>query len=167
MLALPLEGKCRFKFVDVPRFSACAHQNLFTNWYLMFISLNKNALYCALTNSLTYGLTFPIFPHISRSKWDILKISTAFVQVSFVLCNTIPWFSKEYPVWRENPKWPPHRLTISDFPSYLENLLRYLKRLNGICLGIVFARWHNSLIFKNISCLAGKFKMAAVQMDHF
>ena len=57
-------------------------------------------------------------------------------------------FLKQYPVWRENSKWPPYKLTISGFSSYLENYMRYLKKLNGICSGFVFARKHNSLIFK-------------------
>ena len=66
-----------------------------------------------------------------------------------------------------NSKLPPHTLTISDLSSYLEIEMRYLKKLNGICLGVLCTRWHSSLIFKKIFCLAGKFKMAAVQMDHF
>ena len=68
--------------------------------------------------------------------------------MSCVLGDTILWFSKAYPIWRENSKWPPYKLTISGFSSYLENYMRYLKKLNGICSGFVFARKHNSLIFK-------------------
>ena len=84
--------------------------------------------------------------------------------MSFVVGDTFLWFLNQYPVWRENPKWPPYRLIISVFPLYFENWMRYLKIKNGICLGILLSRWHDSFI----SNFAEKTdERTSVRTDHF
>ena len=43
----------------------------------------------------------------------------------------------------------------------------YLQILNGMCSGILFSRWHNSLNLKKISCFAGKsYVRNCVQTDN-
>ena len=56
---------------------------------------------CLVTQTRTYRVTFPIFPHISRKKRDISKFQTASVQASFFQGDRVLWFWKTYPVLRE------------------------------------------------------------------
>ena len=64
---------------------------------------------------------FPIFPHILRTKWDTYLKNLKGMFSGFVLVgDTILWLSKNDHIWRENPKLPPYRLTISNISSYLE-----------------------------------------------
>ena len=82
-----------------------------------FFDFQKNILFGGkIQNDHRTDSPSPIFPHISRTRWDILKFQTASVHVSYLLGDTIRWFSKTYHVLRENQRLPPYRLTISDFP---------------------------------------------------
>ena len=60
---------------------------------------------------------------------------------------------KKISFWRGNPRLPPYRLIISDFPAYLENNMIYLKIKNNTLSGILLSRWHDSLILKTYPVL--------------
>jgi len=86
--------------------------------------------------------------YLKNSNDICLGILLSWWHKSLVLKN-ISWFAGNWTYALT------YRLTISDFPSYLEKKMRYLKILNCICSGICAYRWHDSLIMKNISCFAG------------
>ena len=113
---------------------------VFARWHNSLI-FKKYPVWREIQNCRRTDWPFPIFPHISRSIWDIINFQTVFVQESCVLSETFHWFSKKNPVWRENPKWPPHRLTVSDFP-YISRI-RYLYIYKLSCLD-VFQRKTNT-----------------------
>ena len=129
---------------------------LLSKWYNYSILKNMSRLRENRTNVLTctYGLTISDFSSYLENNKRYLKDSNG-------ICSGIllsRWHNilimKNISCFAGNRTFIlTYRLTISDFPSYLENCIRYQKKSNVVCSGILLYRWNDSLILKKKTCL--------------